>query len=66
LNVIMGIDLDLLNGGRVPITSVGVTTCPDCGENVPALPATAPLSPLQAGLTGRCPGCRQAALVASA
>jgi len=65
LDVVPGVDLDLLDGGGVPIARVVVATCPDCDESVPALPARAHLPPLPAGLAGRCPHCRQAALAAS-
>lgn len=66
LDVIPGVDLDLLAGGCVPIARVAAATCPDCGESVPALPATAHLRLLPGGLAMRCPSCRQAALIASA
>jgi len=65
LDVIPGVDLDLLTGGCIPITRVAAVTCPDCGESMPALPARVHLAPLPVGLVGRCPRCRQAALVAS-
>ncbi len=65
LDVVPGVDLDLLAGGCVPIARVAASTCPDCGESVPALPATAHLRLLPGGLAMRCPGCRQAALIAS-
>lgn len=65
LDVVPGVDLDVLAGGSVPIARVGATTCPDCGESVPALPATAHLRLLPGGLAMRCPACRQAALIAS-
>ena len=65
LDVVRGVDLDLLDGGCVPIARVPVAACPDCGESVPALPATEHLTSLPAGLVSRCPRCRQAALVAS-
>ena len=66
LDVVPGVDVDLLLRGAVPIARVVVAPCPDCGESVPALPATAHLNSLPAGLSERCPRCRQAALVASA
>jgi ferredoxin len=65
LDVVLGVDLDLLDRGGVPIARVAVATCPDCAESVPALPASAHLPPLPAVLAGRCPRCRQAALAAS-
>ena len=65
LDVVRGVDLELLAGGRVPIARVVVAACPDCGENVPALPAAAHVPSMPAGLASRCPRCRQAALVAS-
>lgn len=65
LDVVPGVDLDLLAGGCVPIARVATPTCPDCGEIVLALPATVHLTSLPAALASRCPGCRQAALVAS-
>lgn len=65
LDVVPGVDLDLLAGGCVPIAHATTAICPDCGESVPALPATAHLRLLPGGLAMRCPGCRQAALVAS-
>ncbi len=70
LDVVMGLDLDLLAHGCVPIARVTAATCPDCGVIVPALPAAAlpaasHLTLLQAGLATRCPACRQAVLVAS-
>jgi ferredoxin len=65
LDVVPGVDLDLLNRGGLPIARVAVATCPDCAESIPALPAGAHLPPLPAGLAGRCPRCRQAALAAS-
>jgi len=65
LDVVLGVDLDLLADGRVPIARVSVASCPDCGETVPALPAAAHLTLLPAGLATRCPACRQAFLVAS-
>jgi ferredoxin len=65
LDVLMGVDLELLAHGCVPIARVTAATCPDCGEIVPALPTTAHLTLLPAGLATRCPACRQAVLVAS-
>ena len=65
LEVIPGVDLALLVSGTVPIARVAVAACPDCGESVPALPAAAHLTSLPAWLSGRCPPCRQVALVAS-
>ena len=64
LDVVPGVDLDLLVGGPAPIIRVTATTCPDCGDTVLALPAGANLRPLPAELAGRCPRCRQAALLA--
>jgi predicted RNA-binding Zn-ribbon protein involved in translation (DUF1610 family) len=66
LDVVKGIDLDQLAGGRVTIARVTAATCPDCGQSVPNLPLSAHLPSLTAGLVGRCSRCRQAALVASA
>jgi ferredoxin len=66
IEVIRGVDLDLLARGCVPIARVEAVACADCGENVPPLPATAHVTSLPARLAGRCPRCRQAALVASA
>lgn len=65
LDVVRGVDLDLLAGGRVPIAHVELAACTDCGEILPALPAGAALASLPAELAGRCPRCRQAALVAT-
>ena len=65
LDVVQGVDLDLLAGGSVPIAHATVAICPDCGESVPALPTTAFPTALPAGLAARCPSCRQAVLVAS-
>ena len=65
LDVVAGIDLDLLAGGCIAIARVAVATCPDCGDNIPALPPGVHLTPLPAELTSRCPPCRQAALAAS-
>lgn len=65
LDVVPGVDFDRLAGGCVPIARVAVAACPDCGERVPALPASTHLGTLLAGLASRCPRCRQAALVAS-
>lgn len=65
LEAVPGVDLALLMGGCEPIARSAVADCPDCGELVPALPAAAHLTGLPAGLVGRCPRCRQAALVAS-
>ena len=65
LDVVMGVDLDLLAHGCVPIARVTAATCPDCGEIVPALPTAVHLTLLPAGLATRCPACRQAVLVAS-
>ena len=65
LDMVRGVDLELLAGGRVPIARVVAAACPDCGENVPALPAVARVPSMPAGLASRCPRCRQAALVAS-
>jgi len=65
LSVARGVDLELLAGGRLTIARVAVATCPGCGDNVPALPATAQMSPMPADLASRCPRCRQAALIAS-
>ena len=65
LDVVPGVDLDLLAHGCVPIARVAVASCRDCGESIPALPAAVHLTSLPAGLAGRCPRCRQAALVAS-
>jgi ferredoxin len=64
LDAAPGIDLDLLDGGLAPIARVTAVTCPDCGDGIPALPASANLRPLPAELAGRCPRCRQAALLA--
>jgi len=64
LDVIPGVDLDLLGCGPAPIIRVTAMTCPDCADTVLALPAGANLRPLPAELAGRCPGCRQAALLA--
>lgn len=66
LSVVKGVDLDLLGGGPLSIAHVAVATCPDCGDSVPPLPAAGHLTALPGGLAGRCPPCRQAALVASA
>jgi len=65
LDVVQGVDLDLLAGGSVPIAHATAAICPDCGESVPALPTTAFPTALPAGLATRCPSCRRAALVAS-
>jgi len=65
LDVVAGIHLDLLARGRAPISRAARVGCLDCGESIPALPADSPLTTLPAGLTGRCPRCRQAALVAT-
>lgn len=65
LDVVSGIDLDLIAAGATLITRIQERTCPDCGANVPPLPAGAQLSPLPAELAGRCPPCRQAALIAT-
>lgn len=65
LDVRPGVDLVLLVGGRVPITRATVPDCLGCGESIPALPADANLTTLPAGLVGRCPRCRQTALVAT-
>ncbi|MEP7369550.1 MAG: 4Fe-4S dicluster domain-containing protein [Dermatophilaceae bacterium] len=65
LEVVRGVDLELLGLGRSAIALVAVAACPDCGENVPALPATAHRSSMPAELAQRCPRCRQAALAAS-
>lgn len=65
LEVILGVDLGLLDRGCHPIARVVAVSCVDCGENIPALPAGVHLPPLPASLAGRCPGCRQAALIAS-
>lgn len=65
LDVVAGIDLDLLAAGSAPIASVQERTCPDCGNNVPALPPGTYFAPIPAELTSRCPPCRQAALLAS-
>ena len=64
LDVVPGVDLDLLDGVRAPIARVTVATCPDCGDGIPALPGSANLRPLPAVLAARCPRCRQAALLA--
>jgi len=66
LDVVRGVDLDLLDRGCQPIARVAAVSCADCGESIPALPAGVRLPPLPASLTGRCPRCRQAALVTSA
>lgn len=66
VEVIRGVDLGLLARGCVPIARVEAVACADCGENVLPLPAAAHLTSLPAGLAGRCPRCRQGALVASA
>jgi ferredoxin len=66
LDVVAGVDLDLLDAGCHPIARLASASCPDCGESVLALPASAHLPPLSAGLAGRCPRCRQAVLAASA
>jgi ferredoxin len=65
LNVLRGVDLDLLDGGCVRIAGVALAGCPDCGESVPALPASVHLPPLPTRLAGRCPECRRAALLAA-
>ncbi|MEO8556096.1 MAG: 4Fe-4S binding protein [Actinomycetota bacterium] len=65
LDVVMGVDLDLLAHGCIPIARVTAATCPDCGEIVPALPTAAHLTLLPAGLATRCPSCRRAVLAAS-
>ena len=65
LDVVQGVDLDLLAGGSVPIAHATVAICPDCGESVPALPTAAFPTALPAALAARCPSCRQAVLVAS-
>jgi len=65
LDVDLGVDLDLLAGGCVPIARITSAVCPDCGESVPSLPATAQMTSLPAELASRCPRCRQAVLVAS-
>ena len=65
LDVVSGVDLGLLAGGCVPIARVAAAACPDCGESMPVLPASAHLTLLPAGLALRCPTCRQAALLAS-
>jgi ferredoxin len=66
LEVVPGVDLDLLDRGCRPIARAAAVRCVDCGESIPAMPATVHLPPLPASLAGRCPRCRQAALVASA
>lgn len=66
LDVVPGVDLDLLAGGCVPIAGVDVRVCPDCGDSIPALPAATHLTSLPTELASRCPACRQATLVASA
>ncbi|MEO8518769.1 MAG: 4Fe-4S binding protein [Dermatophilaceae bacterium] len=65
VDVVRGVDLDLLARGHAPIARAEAVACVDCGEPIPALPATAHLPLMPAGLVGRCPRCRQAALVAS-
>jgi ferredoxin len=65
VDVVRGVDLDLLARGPVSIARAEAVACVDCGEPIPALPATAHLPLLPAVLVGRCPRCRQAALVAS-
>ena len=65
LRIEPGVDLALLAGGCVPIARVDVAPCPDCGERLPALPADTCLPPLPSALAGRCPSCRQAALIAT-
>lgn len=65
LDVVPGVDLDQLDAGCHPIARVASASCPDCGESVLTLPASVHLPPLPAGLAGRCPRCRQAALAGS-
>ena len=65
LEVVPGVNLELLAGGGLPIARVAAPACSDCGESVPALPADAHLTSLPPGLASRCPRCRQAVLVAS-
>lgn len=65
LEVVPGVDLDLLASGCVPIARVETAACADCGESVPALPVAALQTSLPAGLARLCPRCRQAALLAS-
>jgi len=65
LGVDQGVDLDLLDGGCVPIARVELAACPDCGQKVSPLPDGAQLRSLPAELAARCPPCRQAALIAT-
>jgi len=65
LDVLQGIDHDLLARGRVPIARAAQSCCLDCGVSLHALPVGARLSSLPAELASRCPRCRQIALVAS-
>jgi len=65
LDVVLGIDLDLLARGRAPIAQAARADCLGCGESLPTLPAEAFLVPLPPGLADRCPRCRQTALAAS-
>jgi len=65
LDVARGVDLEQLDRCRVQIARVAAATCPGCGEQCQALPATVSLPALPAGLAGRCPGCRRQALLAS-
>lgn len=66
LEVTHAVDLKLLTDGPLPIAQVAAPPCPDCGTNVPALPATTHTPSMPAALASRCPRCRQAALLASA
>lgn len=65
LDVIPGIDLDLLARGLTPIARAAESRCLGCGVSLPALPDDSRLSSMPAELAGRCPRCRQLALVAS-
>jgi len=65
LDVIPGVHLDLLAGGSLPIAAVPVTTCVDCGQGMPSLPAAARSRSLPAALVNRCPPCRQIALAST-
>lgn len=65
LEVVRGVDLGLLASGCTPIATVASPACPDCGDHVSRLPAGVLLPSLPAELVGRCPPCRQAALIAS-
>ncbi|MEP7018218.1 MAG: 4Fe-4S binding protein [Actinomycetota bacterium] len=66
VEVVLGVDLDLLERGSVSIARAEALACADCGDPIPTLPATAHLPSMPAVLAHRCPRCRQAALVGSA